>query len=300
MLYKYIDEDTVQEEQNPLITTITIEEIVEEEPVQREVEVTIVNPTQDDYTKAGYKMLIIGRVVEEIPEGQYAKVTYENGEVVIVKDEDLADKEVIDEPKPTEELDEYHYWGEYQYETETQIINSWKVTDKEIQGDIPTYDEQIQYLTWTDDTSGETVVLRTYTVNDKIVVEDDEPQAPDDYEEHTNWYEKENYTHYEATEIHTGYVWKETERKFLDNLECTKREFCLCIKELKGVTYNQIRAIINASEDFSLEWNECIQLLRGNPALDIAGEVLQVTSTELDAIFKYANGIIGIEELRNA
>lgn len=83
---------------------------------------------------------------------------------------------------------------------------------------------------------------------------------------------------------------EEAKRKELDILTCTKRELCLALKT-RGITYNQVKELVNSNEDAQLEWELCSVLQRGNPLLDVMSAKLGVTPEDLDNIFKEINNI---------
>lgn len=85
-------------------------------------------------------------------------------------------------------------------------------------------------------------------------------------------------------------------RNHIDSLTCTKRVFALILKQL-GISYSMLRELIDSNEDARLEWDLCIELLRGNPLLNVMGEQLGITPEKLDKIFLYANGEITENEL---
>lgn len=88
---------------------------------------------------------------------------------------------------------------------------------------------------------------------------------------------------------------KEAER--ISKLTCTKRVFALMLQEM-GISYSTLKELIATNEQAQLEWDLCVELERGNPLLDIMALQLGVTSERLDALFKYANGEITLEDFR--
>lgn len=88
---------------------------------------------------------------------------------------------------------------------------------------------------------------------------------------------------------------KEAER--ISKLTCTKRVFALMLQEM-GISYTTLKQLIATNEQAQLEWDLCVELERGNPLLDIMALQLGVTSERLDALFKYANGEITLEDFR--
>lgn len=88
------------------------------------------------------------------------------------------------------------------------------------------------------------------------------------------------------------------EKERIGNLTCTKRVFALMLQEM-GVDYlTQLKPLIESNPQAQLEWELCIELERKNPLLDIMAEQLGITSQKLDALFKYANGEITIDEFK--
>lgn len=81
------------------------------------------------------------------------------------------------------------------------------------------------------------------------------------------------------------------ERERISRLRCTKRVLALILQEL-GITYSQLKALIDSNPQAQLEWDLCVELERSNPLIDIIGKELGLTSTDIDNIFKYANGEI--------
>jgi hypothetical protein len=85
---------------------------------------------------------------------------------------------------------------------------------------------------------------------------------------------------------------EEIERERISHLKCTKRVLALILEQL-GFSYkNQIKPLIDENDRASLEWELCVELERCNPLLDIFGQQLGISSEQIDAIFKYANGEI--------
>lgn len=92
---------------------------------------------------------------------------------------------------------------------------------------------------------------------------------------------------------------KKQERiEHIKSLQCTKRVFALMLQEL-GISYTQLKDLINSNEQAQLEWELCVELLRSNPMLDLMASQLGITSEQLDKLFLYANGEITIEEFKS-
>lgn len=85
---------------------------------------------------------------------------------------------------------------------------------------------------------------------------------------------------------------KETEEKErISHLRCTKRVLALILEQL-GITYSQLKSFIDSNSQAQLEWDLCVELERNNPLLDLVGAELGLTPTDIDNIFRYANGEI--------
>ena len=80
---------------------------------------------------------------------------------------------------------------------------------------------------------------------------------------------------------------KEKER--IGNLTMTKRVFALGLQQL-GITYSQLKELIATSEQAQLEWDLCVELQRKNPLLDVMAAQMGILPTQLDNMFKQANG----------
>lgn len=89
---------------------------------------------------------------------------------------------------------------------------------------------------------------------------------------------------------------EEKEKERISNLQCTKRVFVLMLEELGLDYFEQILPVIEANRQAKLEWDLCVELERKNPLLDQLALQFGVTSEQLDKLFLYANGEIGIEE----
>jgi len=89
---------------------------------------------------------------------------------------------------------------------------------------------------------------------------------------------------------------KEAER--IKNLQCTKRVFVLMLQELGINYYEHIVPLLESNTQAKLEWELCVELLRKNPLLDTMAAQFGITSTQLDNLFKYANGEITLEQFR--
>ena len=82
---------------------------------------------------------------------------------------------------------------------------------------------------------------------------------------------------------------KEKEKERIYNLKCTKRVLALMLQQL-GISYSKLKELIASNEQAQLEWDLCVELERSNPLLDIMGKQLELSSEQIDQMFKYANG----------
>lgn len=83
---------------------------------------------------------------------------------------------------------------------------------------------------------------------------------------------------------------EEAER--ISHLKCTKRVLIIILEQLGLDYFEQIEPLINANRQAKLEWELCVELERNNQLLDIVGAELGLSSTDIDNVFKYANGEI--------
>lgn len=90
----------------------------------------------------------------------------------------------------------------------------------------------------------------------------------------------------------------EQEKERIKTLKCTKRVLALMLQEY-GISYkNQLKPLIEANEQAQLEWELCVELERSNPLLDQLGAQLNITSEQIDMIFKVANGEKTLADLK--
>ena len=82
---------------------------------------------------------------------------------------------------------------------------------------------------------------------------------------------------------------REAER--ISHLRCTKRVLALILEQL-GIPYSQLKSLIDSNSQAQLEWDLCVELERNNPLLNLVGAELGLTPTDIDNIFRYANGEI--------
>ena len=91
---------------------------------------------------------------------------------------------------------------------------------------------------------------------------------------------------------------EQAEKERIANLKCTKRVFALMLQEL-GIDYlTVLLPLIESNPQAKLEWDLCVELERSNPLLDKMAGQLDVTPTQLDGLFRYANGEITFEEFK--
>lgn len=76
------------------------------------------------------------------------------------------------------------------------------------------------------------------------------------------------------------------ERERLNLLSLTKREVFLAIYKDKGITPEQIRAMI-PNEEGKIEFDYANDYFRGNPLINKIGEQLGYTEEQLDYLFEY-------------
>ena len=79
------------------------------------------------------------------------------------------------------------------------------------------------------------------------------------------------------------------EQERIKSLKMTKRVFALALQEL-GISYTKLKELIATNENAQLEWDLCVELERSNPLLDTMAAQMNITSDQLDYIFRKANG----------
>ena len=89
---------------------------------------------------------------------------------------------------------------------------------------------------------------------------------------------------------------EEKEKERISHLQCTKRVFILMLEQMGLDYFEQILPLIKANRQAELEWELCVELERANPLLDLMGAQLGVSPTQIDNLFKYANGEITQEQ----
>lgn len=108
-----------------------------------------------------------------------------------------------------------------------------------------------------------------------------------------NWYMAEYCPHKSEEEK------EKEEQERIGNLKCTKRVFVLMLEQLGLDYFNQLEPAINANRQAKLEWELCVELQRKNPLLDQLASQFDITSEQLDNLFKFANHEITQEEFLN-
>lgn len=93
----------------------------------------------------------------------------------------------------------------------------------------------------------------------------------------------------EATPEEVAEFKAKKERERINGLQITKRVFMLGLQQL-GITYSELKQLIAQNEQAQMEWELCVELLRGNPLLDIMCGQLDITPAQIDYIFQKANG----------
>ena len=66
----------------------------------------------------------------------------------------------------------------------------------------------------------------------------------------------------------------------------------LIINNLPKSEVEELKSLIDSNPQAQLEWDLCVELERSNPLLDLVGAELGLTPTDIDNIFRYANGEI--------
>lgn len=76
------------------------------------------------------------------------------------------------------------------------------------------------------------------------------------------------------------------ERERLNQLSLTKREVFLALYQDKGITPEQIKAQLTEPEAL-IEFEYANDYFRGNPLIDLIGQSLGYTSSQLDYLFEH-------------
>jgi len=74
------------------------------------------------------------------------------------------------------------------------------------------------------------------------------------------------------------------ERERINKLSLTKREVFLALYKDKGITPEQIKAMLNNQESL-IELEYAVEYYRGNPIIDEIGSILGYSSEDLDYLF---------------
>lgn len=83
---------------------------------------------------------------------------------------------------------------------------------------------------------------------------------------------------------------RKEEKERVANLKCTKRVLVLMLEDIGKDYFKDILPLIEANRQAKLEWELCSVLERKNPLLDVIGKELDISSEQIDLLFKYANG----------
>lgn len=93
-----------------------------------------------------------------------------------------------------------------------------------------------------------------------------------------------------AGEFVTPEVAEQKEKERVAMLKMTPRDFLLaCIQQL-GIEWSAIKALMDSNPQVAIELQFCNFVYRGNPLLDQLCGNFNVTSEQLDELFKKANG----------
>lgn len=82
----------------------------------------------------------------------------------------------------------------------------------------------------------------------------------------------------------------EEKREFILNLKMTPLDFLKAIGKL-GVTYQMVKEIMEANPEVEMEMKFCQNVYRKHPMLEQFATQFNITSEQLDNIFKEANGM---------
>ena len=83
---------------------------------------------------------------------------------------------------------------------------------------------------------------------------------------------------------------QQQEQERIKTLTMTKRNFAIALRDYFNIPYQTLKQTIAQSDDALLEWDLCVELLRGNPLIDIMANQMGISSKMLDYIFQKANG----------
>lgn len=83
-------------------------------------------------------------------------------------------------------------------------------------------------------------------------------------------------------------VQKEKER--IAMLKMTPRDFLLACTQKLGIEWSKLKELMDTNTQVAIELQFCNHVYRGNPLLDQLAGQFDVTSEQLDNLFKTANG----------
>lgn len=92
---------------------------------------------------------------------------------------------------------------------------------------------------------------------------------------------------------------KKEREELIAHLTCTKRVIVLMLQKLGKDYYQDILPLIEANQQAKLEWDLCVELERCNPLIDQIGQELNISPSQIDQLFLYANGIVDSLEVSN-
>lgn len=91
-------------------------------------------------------------------------------------------------------------------------------------------------------------------------------------------------------EFVTPEVAKQKEKERVATLKMTPRDFLLACTQQLGIEWTAIKALMDSNSQVAIELQFCNFVYRGNPLLDQLCGNFNVTSEQLDELFKKANG----------
>lgn len=93
-----------------------------------------------------------------------------------------------------------------------------------------------------------------------------------------------------AGEFVTPEVAEQKEKERVAMLKMTPRDFLLACTQQLGIEWSAIKALMDSNPQVAIELQFCNFVYRGNPLLDQLCGNFNVTSEQLDELFKKANG----------
>lgn len=96
-------------------------------------------------------------------------------------------------------------------------------------------------------------------------------------------------------EFVTPEVAKQKEKERVAMLRMTPRDFLLACTQQLGIEWSAIKALMDSNPQVAIELQFCNFVYRGNPLLDELCGNFNVTSSQLDELFKKSNGEKGVE-----